>query len=457
MSKHSGKDKQDDDITERRSDTALIIHPVLSEDRKNMSEEKIQNLLEEAEGLAHAISLEVIDCHAVNVARINPGLFLGKGAVEDTGNLIDELRPDIVIINHDLSPVQQRNLERAWEAKVIDRTGLILEIFGERAQTKEGKIQVELAALEYQRSRLVRSWTHLERQRGGAGFMGGPGETQIELDRRIIGERIVKLKKELQAVKRTRDLARKSRERVPFPVVALVGYTNAGKSTLFNHMTGANVFAKDLLFATLDPTMRKVRLKNGRDFILSDTVGFISDLPTTLVAAFRSTLEQVEYADVILHVRDISQENTDSHKQDVVEIMQDLGIEYEQDDRIIEVLNKTDLLDKGAQQDIERKARFSPIKTICISAINGTGLDDLLDCIEEALTKKQKQYLFSIPPVDGEAMAWLYNHGRVINRTDTEDIINVETELFPSDLGRFIEKFGYQPLNEEDHQSRAIN
>lgn len=456
MSKHPGKDKQDD-VTERRADTALIIHPVLSEDRKAMSEERIKNLLEEAEGLAHAISLDVIDCHAVNVARINPGLFLGKGAVEDAAALIEEQQPDIVVINHDLSPVQQRNLERTWKAKVIDRTGLILEIFGERAQTKEGKIQVELAALEYQ-PRLVRSWTHLERQRGGAGFMGGPGETQIELDRRIIGDRIVKLKKELEAVKRTRDLARKSRERVPFPVVALVGYTNAGKSTLFNHLTGADVFAKDLLFATLDPTMRKVRLKNGQDFILSDTVGFISDLPTTLVAAFRSTLEQVEYADVILHVRDISQENTDSHKQDVVEIMQDLGIEYEQDERIIEVLNKTDLLDEETRLDIERKAKFSPIKTICISAIKGTGLDALLDYIEEVLTRKQKQQLFSIPPVDGEAIAWLYNNGRVTERTDTDNAMMVHVELFPSDLGRFIEKFGYQPLNkDEENQSRAIN
>lgn len=443
--------KSQDDTSERRSDAALIVHPVLSEVKKHQSEEQLRNLLEEAEGLAHAISLDVIDCRAVNVARINPGLFFGKGAAEDIGEIIAEAGPDIIIVNHDLSPVQQRNLEQAWNAKVIDRTGLILEIFGERAQTKEGKIQVELAALEYQRSRLVRSWTHLERQRGGAGFMGGPGETQIELDRRIIGDRIVKLKKELDDVRRTRDLARKSRERVPYPVVALIGYTNAGKSTLFNRMTGANVFAKDLLFATLDPTMRKVRLDSGQDFILSDTVGFISDLPTTLVAAFRSTLEQVEYADVILHIRDISQENTDSHKQDVIEIMHDLGIEYEQDERIIEVLNKTDLLDEDARADIERKARFSPIRTLAVSAVTGAGLDELLDAIEDALTKTQETLVFEIPPTDGEALAWLYNHGQVSERTDAEKVITVQAGLFPRDLGRFSEKFGYHPVNKRKY------
>lgn len=440
-------------------DTALILHPLLPYN-KTVTDRDLQNQLEEAEGLAHAIHLEILECRSVKISRINPGFLFGKGAAEEIGQLVEDQEPDIVIVNHDLSPVQQRNLERAWHVKVIDRTGLILEIFGERAQTKEGKIQVELAALEYQRSRLVRSWTHLERQRGGAGFMGGPGETQIELDRRIIGDRLVKLKKELEDIRRTRDLARKSRERVPFPVVALVGYTNAGKSTLFNRLTGADVFAEDLLFATLDPTMRKVRLDNGQNFILSDTVGFISNLPTTLVAAFRSTLEQVQYADVILHIRDISQEDTESHKKDVMEIMKGLGIGYDQDSRIIEVLNKIDLVNDDERQDILRKAKFSDIKTLALSAITGEGEKELLDAIQDVLTRSRVLLAFKIKPSDGEAISWLYNHGTVVKREDQLKTIDMHVELSPADLARFEEKFTYKAAyisaNKTDKGSMAL-
>jgi GTP-binding protein HflX len=421
---------------------AIILHPHLNS-LKNKNKKSIESQIEEIIGLAKAIDLEILKTKTINIRKINPGSYLGKGSQDEIKALCKSLEPDVVIINTTLSPVQQRNLEKAFNTKIIDRTGLILEIFGERAQTKEGKIQVELAALEYQRSRLVRSWTHLERQRGGAGFMGGPGERQIELDRRIIGDKITKLKKDLEDVRRTRDLARKSRERVPYPVVALVGYTNAGKSTLFNRLTGANVFAKDLLFATLDPTMRKVSLDKGLEFIIADTVGFISELPTHLIAAFRATLEQVKYADVILHVRDISEEDSELHKKDVIAIMEDLGVEYEEDERLIEVLNKIDLIEEDDRNDILRKANFNN-NIIPVSAIDGEGLDKLLELIGKRLKQFRSQVFYELNISDGKALSWLYSNSNVIDRIDSEKSIKIEVEIEPSDMKRFYDRFGYK-------------
>ncbi|MEC7703298.1 MAG: GTPase HflX, partial [Pseudomonadota bacterium] len=325
-------------------ENCYIVQPILPQGRSALKSAGTSSLrdpdarLEEAIGLSAAIDLNVLGGEIVNLRKVDAGVLFGKGVVERLALLVEQDEIGLIIVNHALSPVQQRNLEKALKCKVIDRSALILEIFGDRAQTKEGKIQVELAALNYQRSRLVRSWTHLERQRGGAGFMGGPGESQIELDRRMIDEKINRLKKQLVDVKRNRDLQRESREKVPYPIVALVGYTNAGKSTLFNNITGADVFAQDLLFATLDPTMREVKLPNDRRIILSDTVGFISELPTHLIAAFRATLEQVLYADVILHVRDISAVDTAQQREDVISVLSDLGVAYEDNEKIIEVL-----------------------------------------------------------------------------------------------------------------------
>lgn len=438
--------KEDDEARYK----AFIIHPLLSlspssQALSSSSERDVKNQIEEIEGLARAIDLDILDIRTAGVRRINPGHFFGKGIREEVASTLKALTPDVVIVNHNLSPVQQRNLEKAWHAKIIDRTGLILEIFGERAQTREGKIQVDLAALEYQRSRLVRSWTHLERQRGGAGFMGGPGERQIELDRRIIGDKITKLKKELEDVRRTRDLARQSRERIPFPVVALVGYTNAGKSTLFNHMTGADVFAKDLLFATLDPTMRKVKPEKGREFILSDTVGFISDLPTHLVAAFRATLEQVQYADIILHVRDIAQKDSESQRQDVIDIMEDLGIEYDTDRRIIEVLNKIDLLGEDERTAAIRKAKFDD-QILALSALSGEGVAELLAAIDSHLTRSRIITSFKLDIKDGKALSWLYDHGKIIDRKDDRTSITVQIEITPEDSERFSSQFEYREV-----------
>ena len=308
-------------------------------------------------GLAAAIDLNVVGAETVALAKINAGAYFGKGTVERLHDLVENQRVDVVSVDTSLSSVQQRTLEQAWGAKVIDRTGLILEIFGERAATREGVLQVELAHLDYQRSRLVRTWTHLERQRGGFGFLGGPGETQIEADRRMISERITKIRRELETVTRTRELHREARRRVPYPVVALVGYTNAGKSTLFNKLTDAKVFAKDLLFATLDPTMREIKLPSGRSVILSDTVGFVSDLPTTLIAAFRATLEEVISADIIVHVRDISHPDTDAQKTDVLRVMSELGVELDDNRASIEVLNKIDLLPADALEAAEKSRR----------------------------------------------------------------------------------------------------
>jgi GTPase len=426
--------------------TALVVHPVMpGQSRTSRFTPAPEEKLNEAEGLAQAIFLDVTGSRIVKLNRPTPATLLGKGTCDSLAEEVTEKKPDVVIINHTLSPVQQRNLEKHINAKVIDRTGLILEIFGERAQTREGQIQVDLAALEYQKSRLVRSWTHLERQRGGTGTVGGPGETQLEIDRRLITDKITKLKKDLIQVSKNRDLQRKSRERVPYPIVALVGYTNAGKSTLFNRMTGASVFAEDLLFATLDPTMRKVKLINGQDIILSDTVGFIADLPTHLVAAFRSTLEQVEYADVILHVRDVSRPDHESQKLDVIKTLGDLDIEYDSDPRIIEVLNKIDALDSDGQQDILRQADFQE-RAAAVSALTGKGMAELLAQIEKMVSGSRKTVKFRIPPADGKALAWLYSHGNVTERYDNDKNITITVDMEPANLDRFLSRHGYKPV-----------
>nr|WP_243735633.1 GTPase HflX [Dongia mobilis] len=392
--------------------------------------------LEEACGLARAIDLNVVAGEIVRVGEPRPSTLIGMGNVERLTQMIAEKQVGLVVFDAALTPVQQRNLEKEWKVKVIDRTGLILEIFGERARTREGQMQVELAALSYQRSRLVRSWTHLERQRGGFGFIGGPGESQIEMDRRLIDERIVRIKKDLEDVKRTRALHRQARRRVPYPVVALVGYTNAGKSTLFNRLTRATVMAADLLFATLDPTMRRVKLPSGREVILSDTVGFISDLPTELVAAFRATLEEVLEADVLLHVRDVSHPETDGQKADVEGVLQGLGLGHEVTDNMFEVLNKVDLLAPEMRAALLAQAARDP-RQKPISAVTGEGLDDLLAAIDRRLSAQRVVETYRLDHADGAAMAWLHAHGEVLERRDTDDFAELTVRLSPEDVQRF--------------------
>lgn len=407
---------------------AVVVVPVLTSRERRQAEETAtphstlspQARLEEAVGLAEAIDLAIVHRDVFNLSAPRPATLIGAGKVAELAGIVKESEAELVVVDHQLTPVQQRNLERELNAKVLDRTGLILEIFGRRARTKEGRLQVDLAHLEYQRGRLVRSWTHLERQRGGGGFMGGPGETQIEADRRLLQERIVRIRRELETVRRTRDLHRAKRRKVPFPIVALVGYTNAGKSTLFNYLTGAQVMAEDMLFATLDPTLRRLVLPHGTVAILSDTVGFISDLPTHLVAAFRATLEEVVEADLILHLRDISNPDTAAHAHEVKEVLQSLGVDPADTWRVLEVWNKIDLLDPA---DRERLLRDEANRTppVAVSAITGEGVQDLLNIIEERISGALEDVTLTIRPEKMSLLGWIYRNGRVTSREDHED------------------------------------
>jgi GTP-binding protein HflX len=393
--------------------------------------------LEEAVALAVSIGLSVRWRAILPLRARRPSTLLGEGQVDEIAQQVKLHGVAVAVVDAQLSPVQQRNLERAWGCKVIDRTGLILEIFGERARTREGALQVELAHLDYQRTRLVRSWTHLERQRGGFGFLGGPGESQIEIDRRLIGDRMAKIRRELEEVRRTRGLHRGARKRVPYPVVALVGYTNAGKSTLFNALTGAAVYAQHQLFATLDPTMRGLKLPSGRTVILSDTVGFISDLPHELVEAFRATLEEVAEADIILHVRDVAHPESAAQRADVIAVLdgmvQDGTLDEAWPERTIEVLNKADLLDDAALAELAGLGE----RALLVSALTGTGLDRLRAALDARLSAGLPVHRISLAPAEGAALAWLYAHGEVLDRRDGEDAIHLAVRLSAEDRARF--------------------
>jgi len=439
----------------------IVVHPEIGADAgfDPQGSREREARLEEAVGLAMAIDLDIAHAEAFTIKRPKPATLIGGGVVERISDVLHRLHHDdeeaakpVIIVDAQLTPVQQRNLERAWESKVLDRTGLILEIFGARARTREGRLQVELAQLTYQLGRLVRSWTHLERQRGGVGFMGGPGETQIETDRRLIRQRIDRLKKDLADVSRTRDLHRAARRRVPHPVIALVGYTNAGKSTLFNRLTEAEVVAKDQLFATLDPTMRGLKLPSGRDAIISDTVGFVSNLPHELVQAFHATLEEVIEADVIVHVRDVAHPDTEAQKSDVLQVMAELHVvpaegAANDDDAVahakpvIEALNKIDLLDDEQRDFIANRARFGNQSAVPISAMTGAGCTALLDAVDEILTSHYLNRTIDLAFEDGAALAWLYERAEVLSREDGEAGVHLEMRIAPDVAARFEQKF----------------
>ncbi len=411
--------------------TTIIICPELGPDPRDSA-----SRLEEARGLAVAIRLNVVEALAVRVRTVRPATLFGAGQIEEITAHLRAHDATLVVVDGALTPVQQRNLERAFETKVIDRTGLILEIFGERAATAEGRLQVELAHLDYQAGRLVRSWTHLERQRGGFGFLGGPGETQIEADRRLIRDRMARLRKELEKVRRTRGLHRARRTRAPWPVIALAGYTNAGKSTLFNRLTGAEVMAEDLLFATLDPTMREISLPGLDKAILSDTVGFVSNLPTQLIAAFRATLEEVNRADLILHVRDIAHPDSEAQARDVETVLG--GILEEEGERppILEVWNKLDLLDDERRQGVsEEAARRDDV--MLISAISGEGIDPLRTMLGSRMTTSHRLRVINLPLADGAGQAWLRANGEVIGQSVKGDVMALQVRLSDADFGRF--------------------
>ncbi|HYG87986.1 MAG TPA: GTPase HflX [Azospirillum sp.] len=419
---------------------ALVILPLLPEGQGGSRTPQAR--LEETVGLAEAIQLEVPHAEIVRINRPDPSSLFGRGTVGRLAGIVETFEVNLVVVDHALTPVQQRTLERALLVKVIDRTGLILEIFGARARTREGQLQVELAALSYQRSRLVRSWTHLERQRGGFGFLGGPGESQLEIDRRLIGDRITKLKRELDEVRRTRTLHRTARQRRATPLVALVGYTNAGKSTLFNRLTKADVPARDMLFATLDPTMRQTVLPSGRAVMLSDTVGFISDLPHQLVAAFRATLEEVQEADLILHVRDVAHPDSEAQRQDVERVLAELGIDTAGDDRVLEVLNKTDQLEPTTRAALMMRLanqRFigGTERTVAVSAGLGLGLDELRNLLDRHLGDTRRVVDLEVDLADGRTLAWLYDKGQVLERHDEDGTARLRVVLEAGDLARF--------------------
>jgi len=430
------------------AEVCVVLHPYLKLGSSLKLLKREEQLLSEAVGLAKAINLNVVHAETIALSKPRPATLFGTGTIDRLGSLIHEYFLEngktltnpgipIIVIDASLSPVQQRNLERAWECKVIDRTGLILEIFGERARTHEGRLQVELAALDYQRSRLVRSWTHLERQRGGSGFMGGPGETQIETDRRQIGRRITRLKKDLKEVKRTRLLHRQARKKIPYPIVALVGYTNAGKSTLFNRLTKAHVRVKNQLFATLDPTMRGLKVPSGQTAIISDTVGFVSQLPHELINAFQATLEEVLEADIIIHVRDAAHVDTEVQKMDVLAVLKDLGLGCAIEDTLIEVLNKIDLLPTEGLDTLSNRAARSNIPNVLVSAVTGEGCDRLIGIIDKRITKNFQTFNVSLPHSDGASLAWLYNHGQILERIDNAKAINLKVRIDSTNLTRF--------------------
>ncbi len=416
---------------------AIVIHP--QRDARG-SARSPQARLAEAIGLALALDLDIRDGIIAPLRGRTPATLFGSGKVKEIAALCENLEADVAIVDDALTPVQQRNLEKAWQVKVIDRNGLILEIFARRARTSEGRLQVELARLSYEKSRLVRTWTHLERQRGGFGVMGGPGETQIETDRRLIAEKISKLKKDLVEVRRTRTLQRAARQRAPVPSVALVGYTNAGKSTLFNHLTESDVVAQDMLFATLDPTLRTLKLPDGRPAILSDTVGFISDLPHELVEAFRATLEEVKEADVILHVRDISSPETAAQAQDVRTVLARLGVELD-GRRLVEVWNKIDLLDDDAREEVESEARRTLNQAVAVSSVTGEGCEALLLAVAKLVDETAPVEIHA-PAGEGAAIAWLYRHGRVIDReTESDGGTRLAVRLSDQAMGQFEQLF----------------
>jgi GTPase len=429
--------------TQAPAQRALVIHPLRSD---NYASRDPNLRLIEAAGLAEALDLVVTEARMENVRQVRPGAYFGDGKIEEIKAIAEANTCDVLILDDQMSPVQQRNLEKALHLKVIDRTGLILEIFARRARTREGKLQVELARQTYERTRLVRTWTHLERQRGGTGKTGGPGERQIELDRRMIADRIVKLKRELEDVRRTRAIQRASRKRVPYPVIALVGYTNAGKSTLFNRAASAKVFAKDMPFATLDTTLRAVRTPSGREVILSDTVGFITDLPTELVAAFRATLEEVAQADLLIHVRDIAHEDSDNQKRDVEEVLGRVLKDGDHNPPMIEAWNKIDAVDMQRQAYLRARAASSGLDgsthAICVSALTGHGVDDLFALIDAELSVGSRPLELQLGPNQGDARAWLFRKGAVQHEeTDEDGVTHLSVRLSSEDAARFVSKW----------------
>ena len=431
---------------------AYVVHPHIRAEVATRREP--ESALAECVNLTAALDLEVAGAEAATLTAPRAGWLFGAGKIDQLKAAIAAAEAEVVVIDGQLSPVQQRNLEKAWDAKVIDRTGLILEIFGERASTREGVLQVELAHLTYQKSRLVRSWTHLERQRGGVGFMGGPGETQIEADRRALDEKITRLKRQLEKVAQTRAEHRKGRARTPVPVVALVGYTNAGKSTLFNRLTEAEVMAKDMLFATLDPTMRAIRLPSGRRIVLSDTVGFVSDLPTQLVAAFRATLEEVLEADLVVHVRDVSHPESEAQRDDVLDVLADLGLDQARLDAMIEARNKIDLLPEPARTAALNEAARTPRAT-ALSAATGEGLEAFLDLVERGLDEQRTAATVRIRRENGRAAAWLHARGAVVSRRDDEETADLELVISARELAQFAKAFPEAEILGEQALPRA--